>query len=494
MKLINKLISMIVAIVVLINVMLVITSAESDTLSALSVSVDGVPVPGSGVTVKFMYSDIAGFDGTVTFSNPDIISSVTGEVSGIFGIYNPDTGLVYAFSNSAANPTFELKIILASNAPIGSTCEVTFEYATTSPNGELSDTQYDYATITVQKPIDYTELHAQINRATPLKKSDYTADSWSAMTSALNAAKRAKNSTSQTTVDTATANLKAAIDNLVKVSTAPSEVDYTYLQSLITKAEKLNEEDYTASSWGKLESALANAKSALDSKSQKDVNLAASKLADAIEALRRIIGIDYTALNALIKAGVALNAKDYTSESWSVFISALADAKAALDSDDQAVVDEKAAALKSAMDALVKINYDALRDALSKIEEFKSKNGNLTGLWDKLNALIEKAEELLNGGTQEEIDECSKEIHETLDKIIEEYQNQDDGVNIEGLIDPSEKYCNIKMHKVWMTLFFISLAVNLVGVGLLIAKIIIKKKKEGDDVPLVNYNIEEDGE
>lgn len=79
--------------------------------------------------------------------------------------------------------------------------------------------------VTPSKP-DVSALEAQIKRADDLKSSDYTADSWNAMQTKLAAARAALNATDQKSVDQATADLKAAIDGLVKVEkpgSTPSE-------------------------------------------------------------------------------------------------------------------------------------------------------------------------------------------------------------------------------------------------------------------------------
>ena len=67
---------------------------------------------------------------------------------------------------------------------------------------------------------------------------------------------------------------------------APSEVDITKLAAAIEKAEGLNESDYTADSWKALQSALAEADTALKEKKDQDtVDKATEKLNKAISAL-----------------------------------------------------------------------------------------------------------------------------------------------------------------------------------------------------------------
>ena len=69
--------------------------------------------------------------------------------------------------------------------------------------------------------VDTTKLEAAITAAEALKEADYTADSWSAMQTKLNAAKAAlKAKESQSAVDTAADELNAAVKALKKAEVA----------------------------------------------------------------------------------------------------------------------------------------------------------------------------------------------------------------------------------------------------------------------------------
>ena len=66
------------------------------------------------------------------------------------------------------------------------------------------------------------------------------------------------------------------------------EVNTSNLEAAITKAEGLTEADYTAESWAKLQTALTEAKSALEAKESQDtVDTAAGKLTAAIGDLKK---------------------------------------------------------------------------------------------------------------------------------------------------------------------------------------------------------------
>ena len=141
------------------------------------------------------------------------------------------------------------------------------------------------------KTITTTELEAAIAKAEALKEADYTAESWASMQMELQEAKdELKNPKTQATVDEAVSHLNAAVEALVKAegdkTEEPAAVDTSSLEKVISDAAALKEADYTADSWKALQSALTDAKSALNAKeSQEKVDKATDELNTAIKAL-----------------------------------------------------------------------------------------------------------------------------------------------------------------------------------------------------------------
>ena len=139
--------------------------------------------------------------------------------------------------------------------------------------------------------ITTTELEAAIAKAEALKEADYTAESWASMQMELQEAKdELKNPKTQATVDEAVSHLNAAVEALVKAEgdkkEEPTAVDTSSLEKVISNAAALKEADYTADSWKALQSALTDAKSALNAKeSQEKVDKATDALNTAIKAL-----------------------------------------------------------------------------------------------------------------------------------------------------------------------------------------------------------------
>ena len=134
--------------------------------------------------------------------------------------------------------------------------------------------------------ITTTELEAAIAKAEALKEAEYTAESWASMQMELQEAKdELKNPKTQATVDEAVSHLNAAIEALVKIE-EPAAVDTSSLEKVISDVAALKEADYTVDSWKALQSALTDAKSALNAKeSQEKVDKATDKLNSAIKAL-----------------------------------------------------------------------------------------------------------------------------------------------------------------------------------------------------------------
>ncbi len=137
---------------------------------------------------------------------------------------------------------------------------------------------------------DKIALEEEIAATDDLVESDYTADSWTILTDALEAAKATNEDPGalQSAVDAVAEALQEALNNL-EAKTAEKES----LEEEIAAAEEemsgLSKDDYTEDSWNALEDALAAAKAMDDS--QDPLQSAVDAAMDALE----------TALNSLVK-------------------------------------------------------------------------------------------------------------------------------------------------------------------------------------------------
>ncbi len=214
----------------------------------------------------------------------------------------------------------------------------------------------------------------------------------------------------------------------------PVKPDTTELQAAIAKAEALTESDYTAESWAAVEEALADAKAALNSDRQDEVDAAAEVLNDAIDALVEAeepepVKPDTSGLQAVIDAAEALKADDYTADSWAKVEAALAAARDALESDSQDEVDAAAKALNAAVAALekaeepepVKPDYDALNAAIKAAEALKADDYTAES-WAAVEDALADAKAALTSDSQDAVDAAAEALNAAvaeLDKVEE---------------------------------------------------------------------------
>lgn len=267
--------------------------------------------------------------------------------------------------------------------------------------------------------LDYSELQAQVDRVADLNELEYTKGSWDAMIEALNAANALlpDNAETQDQIDDAAAALKAAIDALVKL-------DYTELDEQIADAESKVEKEYTEGSWAVMVAALGSARSArTDARTQEEVDAAAAELKDAIAAL---VKLDYSELEAQIARVDTLESEDYyTVDSWAAMIEALENAREVLGTArTQEAIDEAAAALKAAIDALekrpeppVQLDYTEL-DKLIAEAKAKDKSKYTAETYKAMEEALELAINTRNNATtQEEIDNAAQSLKAAIDDL-----------------------------------------------------------------------------
>lgn len=135
------------------------------------------------------------------------------------------------------------------------------------------------------------------------------------------------------------------------------KVDTTGLEAALATAKGLYKDNYTTYSFKAVEKAMKTAEEVLANPdaTQSEVDAAEAALVKAMDNLVFKILKDTSALTKAIKKAKALDENKYTAESYAVVQEALAEAQAVLadKKSTQQDVDEAAAALNAAMDALV---------------------------------------------------------------------------------------------------------------------------------------------
>ena len=209
--------------------------------------------------------------------------------------------------------------------------------------------------------------------------------------------------------------------------------------------------------------------------------------------------VDYTELKRQISIATSLDEYDFTADSWDRMAEALTKANELLTSKVQADVNDGAKALEDAITALVKLDFSELQKAMTKGREMIDTCAH-GKLWYQLFDLLNEAETVKKSRDQAAIDDLAVKINNVVDQIMQDCPNCGETKIVEVVkevtvtvpVEPNDPYCNIKMHKVWPILFFVTLGLLLIACGLILWFFMKKKKNEKDDTPLVDYDIADD--
>lgn len=152
--------------------------------------------------------------------------------------------------------------------------------------GETAYMYTDYLSrtmpVTSAPGIDYSRLSNQIVIANGLRKAEYTAKSWKAVSKALDKAVEALSSDSQKTVDTRSKALEAAIGELVKV-------DRSALEEALDDAEDFSAADEHNSVWFELLDAVNSGKSLLGSNDQEEIDAATARINEVLVQVKTAV-------------------------------------------------------------------------------------------------------------------------------------------------------------------------------------------------------------
>lgn len=209
-------------------------------------------------------------------------------------------------------------------------------------------------------------------------------------------------------------------------------VQYDALRTSIAAAETIDREIYTTASLATLDTALADAKAALDSDDQAVVDAAASALDAAVAGL---VKLPSTAnLEASIAAAEALVEADYTTGTWSAMQEALAAAKAALTSEDAVVIADAISALDAAVDGLVKMPITTALEAEIAAAEALTEADYTEETWSAMQEALVAAKAALTSEDQAEVDAAAAALKAAVESLMEPADNQSDkyGPSAEG--------------------------------------------------------------
>ena len=208
--------------------------------------------------------------------------------------------------------------------------------------------------------------------------------------------------------------------------------------------------------------------------------------------------VDLSNLKLQVAIVNGLNEYDYTGESWDVLSKAFDEGMDLIrnGAPDQKTANEAAKVLEAAIGSLVRMDYSQLEKALSAVYSCIGENEQFYDIWSKIDEAEKKARPLLISGDQAAVDAAAKELNDLLEELEAYYAGTEaeSGVvikEVEVKVPPSEDYCNISMHGVWPVLFAVSVVLNIALAGMM-AYMFMKKRNTVDDIPLVNYDIDDD--
>ena len=236
--------------------------------------------------------------------------------------------------------------------------------------------------------LDYSALEAKYNELANKDVANYTDETAGRFNAALAAAKALidnKNAADQNEIN-------AAYNELVAANAALDEkaADYTALDKAIADFEDLTAKDWTSASYADAKVAYDAAKAVarnLKISAQATVTAAADELNAKIAALVPATGANYADLDAAIAAAKALVEDHYTTDSWAAIATALANAENVardLTSEEQATIDEAAAALNKAIADKVEADadYSAVNTAITAANAILNKKDEGVNSYD----------------------------------------------------------------------------------------------------------------
>ncbi len=223
----------------------------------------------------------------------------------------------------------------------------------------------------------------------------------------------------------------------IRLVNGNTTADTEGLKALVDVFNEMNEDDFTPETWAEYAKAIEDAKALLegapDSESVEKAKIAINKAYAALRFVETEVpepgpgeDVDTSKLEAAIEAAEALKSDDYTPESWAAVEEALSDAKAALKSTDQKVVDGATDALNAAVAALekaeepepVKPDYDALNAAIKAAEALKSDDYTAES-WAAVEEALADAKAALESTDQDSIDAAAAALNAAVDALVE---------------------------------------------------------------------------
>ncbi|MDF9825537.1 hyaluronoglucosaminidase [Breznakia sp. PF5-3] len=187
-----------------------------------------------------------------------------------------------------------------------------------------------------------------------------------------------------------------ALDNLVDISA---------LKTVIAEFDTINADNYTEASYGTYKQEIDKGKALLEAGSKEEIATAIQDIQSAKSNLQVKATVD---LEAIIKEAEALQAADYTENSYKALATAIADAKKTHNQD------EEEALANAILDAKSKlVNIVALKDKVALANTVDKDNYTVSS-YKQLENLLNDSKELFISGSEKEISAMVNRIQAAL--------------------------------------------------------------------------------
>jgi len=194
---------------------------------------------------------------------------------------------------------------------------------------------------------------------------------------------------------------------------------------------------------------------------------------------------DIVKLEELLEIAVSAEKSNYTNESWKVLESAIAAANNAIADGDQSRVNNAVTLLARALSQLTSMDYSKLDPIVQEAEQYI--HGTYEN-WLTLFELLMNYQNLYGCGDQAAVDQAAAEIKSCLETL----QGKVAPPQTEPPVSPEPVQPKQKSPVVWIVLLIVSLMGNVVLTAFLLLPKEGNKEEQVDDVPLVDYDIDDD--
>lgn len=266
---------------------------------------------------------------------------------------------------------------------------------------------------------DKTELIALVNKIGELNSEEFISETWEALSLKLeeaNAVIADENALENDVAKSYEDLMKAFLNLRLK----PSKEK---LEELINKAESLEVEQYTQSSWAVLEECLNNARAVMENEkaTNEEIQASVNSLADAIEALELKEEVNKVALKEAIDRISSLEKENYIAATWANLEIALNIAEEVFENANakQVEVDEALEALINAEKDLARIPDKSKLEEIINIAREVDLNKYTEATVDKLVVALGNAMDILNNeeATEEMVQNAIEDLNLAMDNL-----------------------------------------------------------------------------